>query len=293
MHLACRSEVQALDSCVGGDGCELLAAVDGYGCVTLARDAAGTADSADSSHHHPGAVASLQPPHGSYEPSWAGCAFAPGAPYALATARTLARCVDLYDGDLHVRALHTPSYPAALAFLPPSGAAGGAGTLLAVAEAACISLWDMRAPSCVSRWGAGSTPSPLLALATGLAPAGYPLLASCGAERALVVYDARAGRPLRRINGFMRKDVTALRFSSVDTRTVYAAGQDNQVTCRRWDTAPDTLAGPPDRDKLPGGWAFRGDARWAGLALSGAQGGDTIAAISASGALAAAHVTAG
>ncbi len=133
-HLPARAEVQALAGATS-EGGESLAAIDAYGHVTLARDAAGAG-----AHGSPGAVACLAPPHASFEPSWAGVAFAQGAPHVLATARHLARAVrglsgasaasygctsviaarsqvDLYDGDLHVQCLHTPSYPCAVTFL--------------------------------------------------------------------------------------------------------------------------------------------------------------------------------
>ncbi len=179
---------------------------------------------------------------------------------------------------------------------PSTSAAAAPGTLLALAEGAHVSLWDVRSGTAATRWGSAS-PAHVLALAAAAAPAGYPLLASCGVERALVVYDARAARPLRRINGLMRKDVTSLCFSSVDARTIYAAGADNEVICRRWDVMPEAAPqeGLPDKAASARGWAFRGEARWAGLAVALAHaggGGDLLAAWSASGVLTAAHVTA-
>jgi hypothetical protein len=234
--------------------------------------------------------------------------------------------------------MHTPSYPAALTFLyapprlctrclaaaavlrrltrppardrPPSGAAHGPGTLLALAEASHVSLWDVRVGDgasgggCVSRL-ASVTPVPLHALAAAPPPggAGPALLATCGAERTLVVYDARASRALRNVTGFMRKDVTSITFSSVDPRYIFAAGIDYEVLCRRWDAGGDAAptAGaaaegrkePPRGPSVGGGassrWAFRGYARWAGLAV---DEHDTMAAFCASGAVYAARAVA-
>ncbi len=151
-----------------------------------------------------------------------------------------------------------------------------------------MSVWDVRcggdaAGGCVQRLAA-ATPAPLHALAAAPAPGGAAaapcLLAACGAERTLVVYDARTSRPLRTVTGLMRKDVTSLRFACADPRYIFAAGTDYEVLCRRWDAGGDSEKG--------GRWAFRGDARWAGLACEG----DTLAAYCASGALCAARVTA-
>lgn len=179
-------------------------------------------------------------------------------------------------------------------------------------------IYDIRAggqSSIASRFAAAHGTS-INALAAAPSPAGCALLASAGSERALVVYDCRTGRALRRQNGVMRKEVLSLVFSSLDARWIYASGADNEVTCRRWDV---TAAQRSDGDDGPGAgdgpglaattapgitaaareWACRGDARWLGLAVaprrmegSGAQV-DVMAAWSASGSLAAACVTAG
>jgi hypothetical protein len=95
-HLPARAELQALAVAVC-DGEELLAAVDGYGHVALQRrpcsGAAGDDGDALFAAGGPCAVASLLPRVEAVEPSWAGVAFAPGAPRTLATARHLARTV--------------------------------------------------------------------------------------------------------------------------------------------------------------------------------------------------------
>jgi len=71
------------------------------------------------------------------------------------------------------------------------------------------------------------------ALAAAAAPdggaAGPCLLAAVGAERTLVVYDARSARPLRTLPSLMRKDVTALRFSLADARFVFAGSIDYEL----------------------------------------------------------------
>jgi hypothetical protein len=199
---------------------------------------------------------------------------------------------------------------------PPTSAASAPGTLLAVSEGHTVCIYDIRAAgqsSIASRLPAAHGTC-INALAAAPSPAGCALLATAGSERALVVYDCRTGRALRRQNGVMRKEVLSLAFSSLDAKWIYASGADNEVTCRRWDV---TAAQRSDADDgaADGGeraassapavaaaareWACRGDARWMGLAVaprrmegSGEQV-DVMAAWSASGALAAACVTAG
>lgn len=104
-----RSEVQALDCAALQPGAQLLAAVDAYGTVVISRSSsahqqAGANHAADGGQQHTAvsdadggfdAISTVTPVHASSEPSWAGVAFAPGAPNMLATARHLARAVRL------------------------------------------------------------------------------------------------------------------------------------------------------------------------------------------------------
>ena len=175
-------------------------------------------------------------------------------------------------------------------FRPASGAAHGPGTLLALCEASHVSIWDTRAPGVAAVRLAAATPAPLLCLAAAAAPggAGACMLATCGTERTLVVYDARTSRPLRSVGGLMRKDVTALRFAPVDSRYILAASIDYELQCRRWDaeaprTVVSTAAGGGGGKR---GFSLRGEARWAGIAMAG----DVMAAYCASGALYASRI---
>ena len=96
--LPARAAVQALDCApLGAGGEALLAAVDAYGHVTLSRLRSGAAAAApgggDSDAAYLAAAAALAPRVDTVEPSWAGVAFAPGAPTTVATARHLTRAV--------------------------------------------------------------------------------------------------------------------------------------------------------------------------------------------------------
>lgn len=101
-----RAEVQALDCApVQADGgSELLGAVDAYGTLVMARcsrqhHATGgarddnTRENAANADNGFDVVTTAGPQHATSEPSWAGLAFAPGAPHVAATARHLARAV--------------------------------------------------------------------------------------------------------------------------------------------------------------------------------------------------------
>jgi len=280
-HLPFRAEVQSLDALAlpgAGGARQLLAAADAYGCVTLACDAAPLA------RGPAGAVASLQPPQPSCEPGWAGVALGGGG--LVACARGPARALDLYDGELHAATRHLAHAPAAIALLPAGCGSGGGGALAALAEGGCVAVWDARAGGAVpalrlAAAAGAAAGAQLLALAAAVGPSGAPLLAAAGEERSLCVFDLRsAGRLLRRHPGAARKEVTHLRFSAADARWLYAASGDNEVLCRRWDAAAGDAAA-----RGPGAWAFRGEARWAGLALQGGEAGDTLAAYTANGSL--------
>ena len=197
---------------------------------------------------------------------------------------------------------------------PPTSAASAPGTLLVVSEGHTVCIYDTRAggqSSIASRFPAAHGTC-INALAAAPSPAGCALLATAGSERALVVYDCRTGRALRRQNGVMRKEVLSLAFSSLDAKWIYASGADNEVTCRRWDVTAAQRSDADDGAAGDGGertgnsapavapaareWACRGDARWLGLAVaprrmegSGEQA-DVMAAWSASGTVAAACV---
>jgi len=175
---------------------------------------------------------------------------------------------------------------------PASEGAHGAGTLVATAEACHVSVWDLRTDGAAALRLPAPSSALLHCLAAAASPAaGACMLAAAGVDRALLVFDVRKARPLRVLPALMRRDVTALRFCPLDARCVYAAGADCEVQCRRWDAGAGDGArgaggGFAKHAAAAAGFAFRGEARWAGLAASG----DTLAAYCASGALYAARV---
>ena len=89
-RLPFRGEVQSMDASSLSNGAHLLAAVDSYGCCTLAVDASSPSGEGEPL---PASLTCLTPPHESVEPGWAGVALAPGG--LLATARGPSRTVRL------------------------------------------------------------------------------------------------------------------------------------------------------------------------------------------------------
>jgi len=175
---------------------------------------------------------------------------------------------------------------------PVSEGAHGAGVLVATTEASHVAIYDVRAPGGSALRLAAPSPAALHCLAAAAPAAGSCMLAAAGADRTLLVFDVRKARPLRVLPALMRRDVTALRFCPLDARCVYAAGVDYEIQCRRWDAAAgDAARGAgggfaAKHAAATAGFAFRGEARWAGLAAAG----DLVAGYCASGALYAGRV---
>ena len=101
-------------SSAGGALRATLAAVDASGAATVASvaDASIPADS----------TAAVTPqyrttPPDKCEPGWAGVDICASNNCALGIARQLARAVDIYDKDMHVRTMHTGAYPTAVRYL--------------------------------------------------------------------------------------------------------------------------------------------------------------------------------
>lgn len=164
--------------------------------------------------------------------------------------------------------------------------------LVATAEACHVAVYDLRSSGGAALRLAAPSSAPLHCLAAASPLGGASMLAAAGADRSLLVYDVRKARPLRVLPALMRRDVTSLRFCPLDARCVYAAGADCEVQCRRWDAGGGEAACgagggfAAKHAAAAQGFAFRGEARLAGLAAEG----DLLAAYCASGALYATRV---
>jgi hypothetical protein len=315
LGVALRAEAQdlALAACGGADAAgeeSLLAATDAYGRCALARvrRAPRGSAAADYAAEHGGdadaplllvaGVAELAPGAAGAEPGWAGAALAPGAPCCAAVARAFARDVTLFDGALPVRTLHTAGRPAAVALLDGAAASGGTAALLAVAEGPTVLVFDARAGERGGRVARlaprGAHGGALLALAAPPAGGGPPLLAAAGADRAVLVFDARRWALLDRWAGATRRAAVALHFLAADPGACLVAGLDHEAVVGRWAgggadggrrPGANCRSGEGDGEEEAGGGggaaAFRGDARWLGVAR--AEGRDLAAALSAGG----------
>lgn len=167
------------------------------------------------------------------EGGWAGLTFVPGQPFLVAVARGLAKSIDFYDKDLHVRTLHTLYHPTALTFLEGPTHGHSTSSVLAITEGPQISVWDLRASEnggCVQRLFGSSSLDPLYAVCSS----SNGFLGTGGAERCAVVFDTKKWTAISRWTGCLKYE----------------------VVCGRWNARRGT-----DRQCF----FFRGDSRWLGF----------------------------
>lgn len=191
------------------------------------------------------------------EGGWAGLAFVPSQPSLIVVARGLAKSIDLYDKDLHVRTMHTLQHPTAITCLDTHMPGNGMYSLLAITEGAQISLWDLRAHEnggCVQRILGSSTMDPLYAVCTST---DNNCVATGGAERTAVIFDKRKWTAVSRWTNCLKYEITGMSFSALDSNALYVHGLDYEVICGKW------VHGLAERERRH--FAFRGDSRWLGL----------------------------
>lgn len=253
-----------------------LASVDASGrCLvtTIARDAASSS-----------ALYDLRPLElagvGGDVHGWAGASFDPDAPDTAAVARMQAKSIDVFDGGTRVRTMHTPLHPRAIAYVTGSNPTGDGvalssrAPLIAVAEGNQLSLWDARQAErggCARRVTLCNRGQPLYALATGVSQGqlgggavklpnmtgGEPLVLTAGAERGVHVLDADRWTVVKRWPSAIKFEITMAALSSASPDHCYLAGLDNELLCGCWS-----------RGSMAGGFAFRGDSRWLGMAVA-------------------------
>ena len=255
-------------------------------------------------------------------PGWTGACFDPENPNVVAVARRFAKTVDVFDGDRLIRSMRAPLQPSAVCFVErgPSGTLVGTGqgtsvdgtftkaavdadtnanapSLIALAEGNALSLWDARVAErggCVSRVSLCNRGQSLFALGAGTSAGahgggavylpklkpGDPILATAGAERGVHVVDVDRWSVVKRWPGAMKFDVTNLLVSNASPDHCYLACLDYELLCGCWA-----------RGALAGGFAFRGDSRWLGVAVAyGGENRDIVAGWCESGHLFAARV---
>lgn len=194
---------------------------------------------------------------GAGEGGWAGLAFVPGQPSLIAVARGLAKSIDLYDKDLHVRTMHTLRHPTAMTFLDRNTLGNGTSSILAITEGPQLSFWDLRAGEnggCVQRILGSSTLDPLYAVCSS---SDGGLVGTGGAERSAVIFDRRRWTAISRWTNCLKYEITGMSFSALDQNVLYVHGLDYEVVCGGWN---NEIA-----DSKRQYFAFRGDSRWLGL----------------------------
>mmetsp|Transcript_11567 Transcript_11567/g.48582 ORF Transcript_11567/g.48582 Transcript_11567/m.48582 type:complete len:432 (-) Transcript_11567:1570-2865(-) len=244
-------------SSAGGALRATLAAVDASGAATVASvaDASIPADS----------TAAVTPqyrttPPDKCEPGWAGVDICASNNCALGIARQLARAVDIYDKDMHVRTMHTGAYPTAVRYLDEN--------CLAVTERSYVSVFDVRAGE---RGGTVARPIPsgmplyavdALSSAAGTRAAEFStggLMAVGGADRTVSILDAKTWTIRSRWTQCLKFEVTNLKFSASDPRCIYVSGLDTEVALGQWDLGDGSRAKDAQRG------AFRGDGAFLGV----------------------------
>ena len=229
-----------------------------------------------------------------FVPGWAGAAFDKTDPDSVAIARHFAKTIDVFDvasdASRPTRTVHTLLCPHSVEWVDRTGAgaAGGAGGnrtrddktpgMLAVAEGNQLALYDPRAGErggCARRMTLCNRGQPLYATACGVSQGnfgggavalpnlrlGEPLVAAAGAERCVHVLNADRWSVVKRWPTAIKFEITLLELSAASPDHCYLAGLDYEMVCGCWS-----------RGALAGGFAFRGDSRWLGLARADGVG---------------------
>ncbi|KAK3280031.1 hypothetical protein CYMTET_12113 [Cymbomonas tetramitiformis] len=258
-----RSEVQSLALMESPDGQALLGGVDCYGRALVGKLNASSGGCSGSYQ--------LNPPYidgGSGEDGWAAMAFAAPHLSMIALARHYPRSIDIYDAGLHVRTMHTPHAPTAIAFMPPAGTASQdapPSMPILITEFNQVSIWDLRASeragrvqSVVVDW----TGSRLLALATTFGSQ-ERVVAAGGSDRTVSIIDPRKWTVRIKCRGALKYTITSLHFSTYTANTCFIGGLDNGVLCADLQHGRVHRHGP--NNSLTPQFAFRGDSRWLGV----------------------------
>lgn len=239
-----RSEIQSIVlSETESPGHLVLGSVDGYGHLIVSRlDTSGN-DIKQLTY------SVLPRDSGVGESSWAGLCFSRSQWSMAAVARSFCKSIDVYDQDIHVRALRTLWYPSSLNFLENSGNGSG-DSILAVAEGCQLTLWDLRMKEnggCLQRISGslGDNFYAVCSSSTGNVAVG-------GADRTVTIYDPRRWSPISRWVHCSKYEITGLAFSSLDPDYIYIQGVDYEVLCGQGKECKKVFS-------------FRGDSNWLGF----------------------------
>ncbi|KAJ7538039.1 hypothetical protein O6H91_11G032300 [Diphasiastrum complanatum] len=179
-HCPHRAEVQSVCVSASPYGGVLLASTDSFGRLVVVN--------LYSSTKGPSYTCCPQDV-GVGEGSWSGCAFGPRQPSLVVVARGMAKSIDLYDKDMHVRTLHTLQPPTAMTFLDGPFNGDGISSGLVVTEASQLSIWDLRAGErngCVQRILGTLSGESLYAVCSS----SDGMVGTGGSDRSITVFDS-------------------------------------------------------------------------------------------------------
>lgn len=169
-------------------------------------------------------------------------------------AKSSSRVIDVYDGDRRVRRMNTLLRPYDAKLTSPIG---GGQSVIVVAEGHHFAVYDDRQDErggCVSRIPVGYN-KPLYTVSTSRAPGLENIVACAGEERVVHILDVRKWGCMERWRNAAKFDITQLELSSSAPGYAYVAGLDYECVCGNWR-----------EQKSEGGFSFRADTRWMGIA---------------------------
>jgi len=216
----------------------------------------------------------------------------------VATAHFFHRTLVQYENQIPLRTIAMHECPTSVKFLPSDFPGCASGTIIATTYGPQVGIWDMRVADCgalVAELSLTSGNGRLYDVQAS--ERGRQVIGAAGADRAVGLWEPRKWTSICRWNNCLKYEVHSLHFSVLNPEYCYVAGADYEVLCGTWSadqrkgggarTGKGTghnpeASSPPREGKEPvTPMAFRGDARWLGLAR--AQQADFLAGLSSSG----------
>lgn len=291
-NVAARRTVRG-DEVSGGE--YLVGSVDSYGSAQVSRlrvdstpatAAAASSSSSSSVASYTSLTSYSLLPALPVEDGWHGVALHPTREEQACVASYTGRSLSIYHGDRLQQQLFLPGAPTSLKYFRL--AASGSDALLAVNEGNTLSIWDLRMSNAkvgladnISKGAVQrmqDTPGDLFALD---AHEGAGLLATGGVDKQVTVYDARRWQAVGRWKNVLKYEILSLAFTAHSPAAMYVCGLDHEVYCGAWG---NQALNQRNLERM----AFRGDARWVGMARTseqGERGGDQLVGLTQSGQL--------
>ena len=295
-HVA-RSEIQSVAARHSGDASTqhyLAGSVDSYGTAVISHlhvPSSGVdgdaGSSASASPYRSLSSSTILRPSRIVEDGWHGLALHPTDDESACVASWSGKSLSIYSGERLVQTLYTTFNPASCKFMTT---AQSHAPLLLCNEGNALSVWDLRTSNGVGQCDNISrgavqrlvdTPGLLYALDCYTGPGGFGgLVATGGSDKQVSVYDVRKWSIAGRWKNVLKYELMWMQFSAASAGSLlYVAGMDHEVYAGSW--ANQSL----NQRNLERA-AFRGDARWVGLARTeaniGSRGGDHIVGMTSS-----------